>query len=294
MSIGIDKNIYTVYEGYHNWGARALFPTPNLFYLQIAETPEEAINILKKSSEYNKLLFREDGFDPVSMVRRGRIYKPDKSQPNEWYVCPINEEELNEARNNKGMVRKSLFSYQGYRLISRIPSQQLFAAIGSDNAYSMWRIVSNDRMHSNEELVTMRPLYFLGALPDIFPRNIPEHWRIKVLESVEKVVDSMYRANSDSIVDLCRHAASASLCARFHEDIPRLDKTDLGSLANKAEKEKLRIIANCARTLASLHSRIKPNIQMHYDCRPICDRDAELAVQCLSLILSDLDYTRPN
>jgi len=294
MSLGIDKNNYTVYEGYLNWGARALLPPPNLFDLQVAETPEEALHLLKKSSEYNRLLFREDGFDPVSMVRRGRIYELDKSQPKECRVCPVNEAELSMARENHGVVKKPLTSYQPYLLSTRNTSQHLFAAIGRDTAYSIWRIVSNDHMYFNEELVTMRPLYFLGALPDLSPSSIPEQWRTKVLESVQKVVDSMYKANADSIVELCRHAASASLCARFHEDIPRLDKTDLGPLANKAEEEGLRVIANCAMTLANLHSRIKPNIQMHYDCRPVCDRDAELAVQCLSFILRDLGYTRPH
>lgn len=295
MFLGIDKNNYIVYEGGSTyWGARALFPSPNLFDLQIAGTPEEALHLLKKSSEYNRLLFREDGFDPVSMVRRGRIYEPDKLQPREWHVCPINEAELKEARNNKGVVMKSLFSYQGYRMISWIPSQQLFASIGSDNAYSMWRIVSNDRMYSHEELVTMRPLYFLGALPDLSPNNIPEEWRTKVLESVQKVVDSMYKANADSIIELCRHAASASLFAQFHEDISQANKKDLGELAKMAEKKRRRIIAQCGKLIADLHSRLKPNIQMHFGFRPVSERDAELAVQCLSFILRDLGYTRPH
>jgi len=294
MFLGIDKNIGLVYEGGNTpWGARALFPTPNLFDLQIAETPEEALNKLVKSlSEFDRLLFREDSFDPVSIVRRGRIYESEKSQPRECYVLPVNEAERDEARSKNGVVKKSLFCYRGYRLTAWIPSQQIFAAIGSDGAYSMWRIVSNDRMYSSEELVTMRPLYFLGALPDLSPSNIPEQWRAQVQDTVNKVVDSMYKANADSIVDLCRHAASASLCARFYRDMPRLDKTDLGPLARTAEEKGLRIVASCAKTLADLHSRLKPNIQMHHGCRPVSDRDAELAVQCLSFLLRDLGYAR--
>ena len=156
----------------------------------------------------------------------------------------------------------------------------------------MWRIVSIDRMYSNEELVTMRPLYFLGALPDLSPNNIPEQWRTQVVENVQKVVDSMYKANADSIVELCRHAATTSLLAEFHEDIPRPEKTDLGNLAKIAEQKNRRIIAHCGRTIADLHSRLKPNNQMHYGFRSVSERDAELAIQCLSFILSDLGYTR--
>ncbi len=294
MFLGFDRALGIAYEGGNpSWGARALLSTPYLFDLQVAETPEEALNkLLKSSTEFDKLLFREDSFDAVSIVRRGRIYEPEKSQPRQCWVFPANEAELQEARSSHGVVRKGLVSYQGYRLTSWNPSQEVYAAIGSGGAYSMWRIVSNDRMYSSEELITMRPLYFLGALPDLSPNNIPEKWRTKVLEGVQKVVDSMYKANADSIVELCRHAASAALFAAFHEEIPQVSRMDLGQLAKLAEGKERRIIAHCGKIIADLHSRLKPNIQMHYDSRPVSDRDAELAVQCLSFILSDLGYTR--
>jgi hypothetical protein len=293
MYLGIDKDKYIVYDGYVHWGARAVFPTPYLFPIKVGETPEEALNLLKaeKPAWYEKLLFREDGFDPISMVRRGRIYELDRPQTG-CHVCPASEAEREEARKNGGVVVKQLALYQRYPLSVRVPSTQRFAAVGSSTVYSMWRIVSSDYTYFTEELVTMRPLYFLGALPDLSLDNIPEQWRTMIQESVGKVADSMYRANADSIIELCRHAASASLCAYFQEDIPRLNKIDLGPLAKMAEDAKRRVIADCARTLADLHSRLKPNMQMHTDCRPICDRDAELAVQCLSCILADLGYTR--
>ncbi|OHB65580.1 MAG: hypothetical protein A2Y76_12280 [Planctomycetes bacterium RBG_13_60_9] len=293
MSLGIDKNNHIIYEGYVLYGGRALFPAPHLFAIAIAETPEEALDQLKQSNHHNRLLFREDEFDPVSMVRRGRVYEPNGSQPTQCCVCPIGEVELSEAkRESSGVVRKQLFCYERYPLCVRVSSRQPFAAIGTDAGYSIWRIVSNDRTYFDEELVTMRPLYFLGAIPDLAPDNIPEPWRTKVQETVGKVVDSMYRANADSIVELCRHAASASLFAHFHEQITDLDKTDLGRLAKRAEEEGLRLVGACGKTVADLHSRIKPNMQMQHNLGSICDRDAELAVQCLSFILRDLGYTR--
>ena len=291
MSLGIDKSNHIIYEGYVLYGGRPLFSPPHLFGIEIAETPEEALDLLKRSNEHTRLLFREDGFDPISMVRRGRIYEP--TSQHECHVCPVNEAELNdEARKNGGVVRKNLFCYERYPLSVRISSRQPFAAIGTDAGYSMWRIVSNDHTYFDEELVTMRPLYFLGAIPDLSPDNIPEQWRAKVHETVGKVVDSMYRADADSIVELCRHAASASLFAHFNKEIAELDKTDLGGLAKRAEEEKRRLIASSAKTIADLHSRIKVNMQMQHNLRPISDRDAELAVQCLSFILRDLGYAR--
>lgn len=293
MSLGIDKDNHIVYEGQVHYGGRALFPAPHLFAIAIAEIPEEALDQLKRSNQQNRLLFREDEFDPVSMVRRGRVYEPNGGQPTQCCVCPVGEAELNEARReNSAVVRKQLFCYERYPLCVRVSSRQPYAAIGADAGYSIWRIVSNDRTYFDEELVTMRPLYFLGAIPDLSPDSIPERWRAKVQETVGKVVDSMHKANADSIVELCRHAASASLFAHFHEDIAELHATDLGPLAKRAEAEGLRLVGGCGKMIADLHSRIKPNMQMQHSLGSICDRDAELAVQCLSFMLRDLGYAR--
>jgi hypothetical protein len=294
MSLGIDKDNHIVYEGYVLYGGRPVLPAPHLFAVAIAGTPEEALSQLKQANQRSGLLLREDEFDPVSMVRRGRVYEPNGgSQPTECRVCPISEVERKAARaENSDVVRKQLFYYERYPLAVRVSSRQPYAAIGAEAGYSMWRIVSNDRTFFDEELITMRPLYFLGAIPDLSPESIPERWRAKVHETVGKVVDSMYRANADSIVELCRHAASASLFARFHEDIAELDKTDLGPLAKRAEAEGLRLISGCGKAIADLHSRIKPNMQAEHSLGSICDRDAELAVQCLSFILRDLGYAR--
>ncbi|MBN2312610.1 MAG: hypothetical protein JXM79_01695 [Sedimentisphaerales bacterium] len=283
MFLGIDTNTGIIYEtGSSFWNGRPLLPTPYIFPLQIAKTPEEALNkLIQRSDITQRLLFREDAYDPVSKVRRGRLYKPETSQPQKWIVLPIKP-------SQEGNEEKQLNSYQANKLTSWNPSQQLFAAIGMDKAYSMWRIVSIDRMYSNEDLVTMRPLYFLGNLPDLLPDKIPEKWRTKVIENVQKVVDAMYKADADSIVELCRHAASSALFAEFDEDISQANKKDLGELCKMAEQKKRRIIAHSGYTIADLHSRLKPNNQMHYGFRVVSDRDAELAIQCLSFILRDL------
>ena len=292
MDLGIDQNTGIVYEGLVYSGARPLLPGPYLFGMRIAQAPDEALELLRQSKEHDTLLFREDGFDPVSMVRRGRIYESEPSFPTGCRVSPINEAELKEARMNNGVLNRSLHCYHRHRLGSLVGSKHVFAAIGAHGSHSMWRIVSNDRMYLGEELVTMRPLYFLGAIPDLSPDNIPEQWRTEVQDTVRKVVDSMYKADAGSIVDLCRNAASACLFAYLHGDIPEFDKTDLGRLAETAEHKGRRVIGRCAKVLADLHSRGKVNVQKQYNCSPICERDAELAVQCLSFILRDLGYTR--
>ncbi|MDZ8118186.1 hypothetical protein [Pontiella agarivorans] len=247
-----------------------------------------------EKNEFKKFLFREDSFDPVSMVRRGRIYQPYPEQPNECRVAAIDAYDgLIAHQYASAVIKKRLHTYQPYALSLNGPDQK-YAIIGTQSAYSLWRIVSNDRMYLNDELLTLRPLHSMGALPDLDLREVSDPWKTKVEETVNKVVDAMTFANADSIIELCRHAASAALFAHFHEDIKNLAGTDLGPLAKRAGDEGLHIVAHCGHLIAKFHSRIKPNNQVHFESRPPTDRDAELAIYSLSCILSDLKLTPEN
>lgn len=123
MFLGIDKNSYVVYGGGQEWGARPLFPTPSLFSIAIEATSEEAIEGLGKSDQFTGLLFREDVFDPVSMIRRGRLYQCErqKMQPNECHVAPVDEVDIRNARDGNGVVIKTLLTYQEHCLTSWKP-----------------------------------------------------------------------------------------------------------------------------------------------------------------------------
>ncbi len=296
MFLGIEKDKGLFYEGGDLFtGMRAVLPPPHLFDMQIGDTPATALkNLIEaEKAESKKFLFREDGFDPVSMVRRGRIYQPYVEQPNECRVAPIDT--LDRVQSNpfypEGPVLiKRLHTYQPYALSLNAPENK-YAIIGTQTAYSLWRIVSIDQMYLNDELLTLRPLHSMGALPDLELSNVPEPWKTKVSDTVGKVIDAMHHANADSIIELCRHAAAAALFAHFHEDIKKLSGTDLGNLADDAGKDGKRIVASCGKIIADLHSRIKPNMQVELDLRPISDRDAELAIYSLSCILSDLNFT---
>jgi len=296
MFLGIEKDKGLFYEsGSLSSGMRAVLPPPHLFDMQIGNTPANALKSLieAEKNESNKFLFREDSFDPVSMVRRGRIYQPYAQQPNKCHVAPIDT--LDSVQSSpffpEGPVLiKRLHTYQPYTL-SLNGANQKYAIIGTKSAYSLWRIVSIDRMYLEDELLTLRPLHSMGALPDLDLCTVSEPWKTKVAETVGKVVDAMHHANADSIIELCRHAASAALFAHFHEDIKRFDTTDLGPLAKRAGDDGKRVVASCGKIIADLHSRIKPNMQVEHDCRPPTDRDTELAIYSLSCILSDLKFT---
>ena len=294
MYLGIEKDKGIVYEsGYNNWGMRAVFPSPHLFNMQIAYTPETALEKLAKTSgdRIGNLIFREDSFDPVSMIRRGRVY--EFGEEKECQVCPIGEMELTQARSKNGVISKRLFIAPRCPVKTRHPFEHLYAAIGGERASSVWRIVLIDHMYLDEELLTLRHLHSLGALPDLDMKAVPSDWQNMLQGDVQKVVDSLNRANSSAIVELCRHAAATALFAYFHEDINRFDAEDLGPLCGRAREKKLYAVANCGEIIAKLHVRLKPGPRMEFNLRPVNDRDAELTVYSLACILSDLGYAKP-
>ena len=294
MFLGIAQHKNTVYEGTSIDGMRAVFPPPHLFNMQVGESPKEALNNLINTRDniFKTLLFREDDFDFLSMVRRGRVYSASGTQPRSGQHYPIDAFEAKEIKGSDYGVSKDLFTYQS-QVLSNNQSQALrYAAIGADDAFSLWRIVSIDQTYTKDELITLRPLHSMGALPDLDLNKVTERWRKKLTSNVEKVVNAIKRENADSIIELCRHAATTALLAYFDETIKDYNKEDLGPLTKRAAEAKKRIVSHCGKIINDLHSRVKPNIQEEYSLRLVTERDAELAIQCLSCILSDLDYTK--
>jgi hypothetical protein len=147
-------------------------------------------------------------------------------------------------------------------------------------------------------MITLRARSALGVLPDIQPDRVPEIGRDKVMQTIDKVVESVYRAGPESVIDRCRDAAQASLgvwmADKFNEDGMRC--IDLGAQTKSLEKRNgedipVIIIAVC-KALARLHARCKPNEQFRREGRLPEEGDAESAVAMLGLFLRELGWAR--
>ena len=86
ISIGIDSNNMLVYEGSALMG-RAILPAP---IISAAVIVSSAASIIPSPGTTQlldiPLVFREDSFDSVTRVRRGRFYHRNISQPIPWRV----------------------------------------------------------------------------------------------------------------------------------------------------------------------------------------------------------------
>ena len=136
----------------------------------------------------------------------------------------------------------------------------------------------------------------IGALPDVYWAKLPAKHRHKVHEALEKLADDYRRAVPESVIDRAREAATAILSAYLqNKGIDTASGKDLGDLVKKlagnAGPYEQRIVACAAEITQRLHSRGKhAEKEKHDKLRSIREQDAELAVQCVGVMLCDLRW----
>lgn len=290
---GVD-NDGMVFEGPSEHAAHLIWPQPVVTLAKFVKSDVDEI-FPAKSGELNHCYFREDSFDPVSRIRRGRFYQwTGRSGHNQVYVP--------EGTVVSGMfptsnsVRVMLNAYQRYNPSISIEDSQDNVILGSSSGYSVWAIVSIETISSGEVLVTLRARQSLGALPDIYWAKIPAEFRNKVEKAIKALADDYRRAGSESVIDRAREAATAILSAYLqNKGVDEAKGKDLGVLINKltdhAGQHEQQIVACAADIARRLHSRGKhAEKEKHDELRPIRGQDAELAVQCVGVMLCDLRW----
>jgi len=238
-------------------------------------------------------IFREDSFDPIARIRRGRFYQAGNQQPQQWHVQvhPAIPSETREA--SKGIVTKSLETFHGNPIWHRFikdQKEQPLVLLGFDERFTVWTIINVENISTGEDLVTLKSCSSLGVLPQVESGKIPENSRSAVMASLDAFTDEVYHAAPVSVIDRARDAASQILLAYF--GLLGEGAKDLGALTNDLEKEnEPKIIAvSAAKIIARLHARAKPVEKAKRSLREIREQDAELASQCLGVILCELDW----
>lgn len=292
--IGIDQFMHDVYESAADrW--HSIWPNAPVISVAAFVPPAEELLPLP-DLDRAQIVFREDSFDPVTRIRRGRFYKspPGGSRPSEEYTLshPLygNAGSVPVPRE-AGPCGRQLFTFdqlQGH------PSQEM-VAIGSSD--SVWRILGAERIITGEYLVTLKARHALGVLPELNSDAVPEIGRQKAIETFEKLVDSANRETPGSIVDRARDATQwclATWAAEKFGDESLLHK-DLGHLigcVDAKEQDKPQVILSASRIVARLHARGKPSEQERRSLRPLMEADAEFALAAVGLLLREFGWTR--
>ena len=176
-------------------------------------------------------------------------------------------------------------------------NQQLLVVLGAEKSFSIWTVTNKETVHTREILVTLKARKSFGALPEInWSKFTDDHHMVK--GKIEALLDDIFRAGAESIVDRAREAATAILSAHLQsENITEASGKDLGVLIDLLEKQNgkngQRIVRCAAEIPQRLHSRSKHAEQeKHTGIRSVTEQDAELAVQCIGVMLCDLGWAR--
>jgi hypothetical protein len=294
--IGIDQNTGDVYE-FSAGVWHSVWPSAPVISVAAFVAPGLDSPKFETDLHSAEIVFREDSFDPVTRIRRGQFYESSSdSRPSTQYtkehplygkagvVALIPPREI-------GSCGRQLFTFEP---LPCRPSQDM-AAIGSDD--SLWRVLGAEAITTGEYLVTLKARHGLGILPELNSDIVPKRGREKVIEIVEKLVDSAYRETPGSIVDRARDAAQWCLgtwaAARWpKESLLHKDLGDLIAFIDKRDTDKPKVILSASHIIARLHARGKPNEQEKRSFRPLMESDAEFALAAMGLLLREFEWTR--
>ena len=151
MMIGIRQGNYLVYQGLSGHG-HALLPTPVLSAAAVLSSTDELRQMrLGRGPADADLLFREDSFDAVTRIRRGRLYRTTLRRPEPWKVSS------NHELPDQGRPDVDVYAFDSDLVgdIGLEPSTTLIA-LGVSEAYTLWRIVHAERIVTGETLLTLR------------------------------------------------------------------------------------------------------------------------------------------
>jgi hypothetical protein len=294
-AIAIDESLWLFYEGTHAKLGHAIWPAPSTSTATVLRAGDEVETALPTSNFINemKMVFREDGFDSVTRVRRGRLYKASDMRPEEWQVQPhpAFPDEMRVARVYGGSLARRLYAFYAWPAMRELANHigTTLIALGTLEAFSLWRVVDVERVVTGEDLLTLRARSALGTLPDLNEAAVLPEDRAAISDVLERLARAAYTADAASVAHLARDAAQCCLSrwlAERNRD-PRIKHKDLSGLIKILEDEQNK---SMVMLLARLHSRAKPNERERYGTRSVDQGDAEFAVSAVGMLLRELGW----
>jgi len=300
MRIGFEDGTGHVYEG-ASQPQFAVHPAPLLSQAKPVAKPEDWSEPPKGlHADAFAWVFREDSFDTVTRVRRGRLFQPDgNAQPNRVLTAghPLIENTLHSPID--GGRNRSLFTYMPCSALLNLPGGGLgqILLIGQSRGVTAWRVIGAELVLGDDVVVTLKAQSAFGVLPELALAAIPEADRSAVRSAIERVLDSAFRETPISVVDQCRASMTVVLARWLIAQTGEATwaSRDLADLAKGMER--VSPPKHCAswlgQVLARLHVRGKPNEQETKSLRLPVEEDAELCLHSLGFLLREIGWAAP-
>lgn len=293
-ALAVDENRWLFYEGTDARYGYPVLPAPAVSAATVLADREAYGTIPATNYLYEvPMVFREDSFDPASRIRRGRLYRESGQKPEDWQVRPhpAHTDELLEAQAGGGKLPRRLVAFYAWPAMKELGARlgSVLLALGTREAFTLWRIVEIERIVTGEDLVTLRPRSALGVLPELNEAAIPPEDLGNVSEILERLSRAAYTADPESVVQLASDAAQRCLAVWLAErrDDAAIRQKDLRELARllKGKKNK-----SLVKLLARLHARAKPDAQAKFGARAVQQGDAEFALAAVGMLLRELGW----
>lgn len=255
----------------------------------------------KASIEYSKQtfaglpewMFREDFFDPITKIRRGRVYQAQGNQPYTWHIQDNGRKDLSHENWNLGTAQKTDVVFYQRSALTQLHSATEYPSvvIGKDPFITVWRIIDIEYSITDTPVLTLKSYRSFGTIPNLIENSIPDEIKSVLLTSLEKVENSSNRLCPTDIVDRCRDALSV-VFGHLGGDRTKDLGNAIKAYENKTGKREESLISWSGRIVARLHSRGKPNEQKAKSLKDLTEEDAQLALRCLWLVLVEEGWAR--
>ena len=283
-----------VYEGDGNF-FRAIHPIPVLSRASCDWIPESC----EDSAHSAPMIFREDSFDPITRIRRGRLYHRDTQRGAR--TVPAENVHNYPFGPHIGIAAGQWDAdswYAPYRPSSPGRMKGEIGEkirLGDSGCETIWRVVQSERILTGDIFFTLRAVSFLGAIPMLSDsiqtcQGDPVDAQ-PIHAALDRVVDAFYAHQPQPVVDVCRESSRVILAAWVGDPA---ESKDLGPLIHIIP-EKWTLVRKAAFIVNRLHPRGKSSEQENQDrqgnvLRSVVDEDAEASVHLIGLILREIGW----
>lgn len=303
--IGIHETNNLIYEGRDKGCGYPVDTKTILSQVSFSDDLNEAKNGLKETYSPSNLdfIFREDSFDPITRVKRGRIYKASNTKPENWRVIahPMHLS-THKHLNSFGIITNE--RYYTFYPEQLLKSDQDFRSlrninllIGTKKHFSRWKLINLEPNHVGEEVLTIKSLDTMGIVPNLDLNKISPDEQNNVNEKFSKFLDDVSTASPTSIIDRANDFALSLLTAFIREKNPEVIGLTLAMITDfknhYTQVTERKVLFHTIELLRLLHSRGKQSFQEKHNTRDICYDDSETAISCVTTIIRELNYNSP-
>ena len=250
--------------------------------------------------EGQQSVFREDDFDPVTRIRRGRLYIANRNSCS-WFPGRIDHGAYGPylgPRSRDAITPDAV--YDAWRP-NRVAATRLIRShveIGGHEYSTRWRIVGAEWLSVGHILLTLRAHSLLGAIPmvrgAIAGLNGAEVDNSTVEQALEALVDAVHRQQPTAAVDVARETAKVVLTAWIGSDARGKDLADV----LKAVPKEWGVVAWAGNIVNRFHSRGKSAAVEKMESkgsvlRALTEDDAYVCAELIGLLLREIGWAAP-